>query len=295
MHPAINGQRISLLLLLAFASFTVPPLIGAPSPGTILDVLAADRGDPFQNTVAAAEAATDKVFAQFSQDCLLNGMGVLSTNLAVYGTIAPNASDDPYWGNFTCTQPTNGLPGTSIGLLSPSPVYAPLAGQFGDLAGFSSVYRIASNARFESGAGSRNATVWQDVAVESVPIFEFEIYYKSLLELTWAPTLVMRGHVHSDSDIYVGSATNLSFSNLVTTAGQILEPAWDGFLPSNYTAPIYYGGSPLPGYVTGEPAFSLPTGMANTTSNLHAIIDPPLPGKMSTLPWAGNDFIIRPA
>ncbi len=51
--------------------------------------------------------------------------------------------------------------------------------------------------------------------VYMVPIFQFAVFYNSLLEFTWTATLTLNGRVHANGDIYVGSASALTFNSVV--------------------------------------------------------------------------------
>src|ERR1035437_1214371 len=74
----------------------------------------------------------------------------------------------------------------------------------------------------------------------STPLFQFGIFYNSLLEFTWCAPMTINGRTHANGDIYTGSAWPLTFNSLVTKAGTISSPAWDGHLTSEYTVPTIF-------------------------------------------------------
>ncbi len=111
--------------------------------------------------------------------------------------------------------------------------------------------------------------IQEDVTLNSLPIFQFAIFYNSLLEFTWAAPLTVRGRVHANNNIFVGSASALSFSNTVTCTGGIYKTNWAGHLTSEMTGTITYSGNP--GSSTNVPFILLPLG----TNNVHSIIDMP--------------------
>jgi hypothetical protein len=103
------------------------------------------------------------------------------------------------------------------------------------------------------------------------PLFQFAIFYNSLLEFTWCGPMTVMGRTHANGDIYTGSAYPLTFRSIVTTTGSISSPAWDGHSTSDYTNKAYFYGF----YSTNFPHLTVPIG----TTNAHAIIDMPPDGE----------------
>jgi len=116
--------------------------------------------------------------------------------------------------------------------------------------------------------------------VYTVPIFQFAIFYNSLLEFTWSATLTLNGRVHANGDIYVGSASPLTFNSVVTTAGAIYKTNWDGHTLGQMTGAINYNGNP--GWVTNVSRLTLPVGLNNTPAAGREIIKQPPPGEDPT-------------
>jgi hypothetical protein len=57
-----------------------------------------------------------------------------------------------------------------------------------------------------------------------IPVFEFAVFYNSLLEFTWNATMTVNGRTHANGDIYTGSHWSLTFNSLVTKTGTISCP-----------------------------------------------------------------------
>lgn len=114
--------------------------------------------------------------------------------------------------------------------------------------------------------------------VYSVPIFQFAIFYNSLLEFTWNATLTVNGRVHANGSIFVGSSSPLTFNSVVSTAGAIYKTNWDGHTLGQFTGAVTYNGSP--GYMTNVTPLYLHVG-TNSFSSAAAreIINPPPPGE----------------
>lgn len=156
-------------------------------------------------------------------------------------------------------------------------VYVPLQSQYYALSGWRTVYRVLSNARQTTGSFNLTTGVQQDVETDSIPVFQFAIFYNGLLEFTRAATFNVRGRVHANGDIYVGSSTPLSFDTTVTATGSILKRLWAGSSQSDYSGTISYRGNPA--YRTNMPALQLPVGTNNSAAAVREIINMPPAGE----------------
>ncbi len=113
--------------------------------------------------------------------------------------------------------------------------------------------------------------------MDSIPVFQFAIFYNSLLEFTWAAPLTVRGRVHANGNIFLGSAWPLAFNATVTDTGIIIKTNWAGHTLSDYTGSITYSGSPT--YSTNVPVLQLPIGTNNTPAAVREIVNMPPPGE----------------
>ncbi len=204
----------------------------------------ADRGSQILVNAAAADAATEKALAQINKDYLINGEAYIATNLAYYSTLVPTAADNAYWSNYTFLN-TYWVP--QVG--ATNSIYIPpmLGSNFFTMV----AYVIQTNSPYTNLIGAAH----QDVGLMSNPLFQFAIFYNSLLEFTTAGTLTITGPVHANSNIYVGSGNPLTFNGTVTATGYITNPAWGGDLQYQYTGSVTYNGTPARGW---QPA-SLPS------------------------------------
>ena len=122
----------------------------------------------------------------------------------------------------------------------------------------------------------------------AIPVFEFAVFYNSLLEFTWTATMTLNGRVHANSDIFVGSPQNVTFNRLVTTSGGIFTTNWAGHTTGDFTGAVTYASSP--GYLTNMPALTLPIGTSNTVAALREIINPPPPIEDSNSPMGAQRY-----
>lgn len=263
---------INLVLMLSSTAFAQ----------TLQSARDADRGSQYYVNSAAAGAATEKVLAQMTADFIAGGQTLVDSNLSLYSSWVPLASDNPYWTNFAFLNPqtgaTNSISVAQTILTNHATTIVGLQG----MNGFQSLYRISSYARQTNNANTNlTGGTELDVALYTVPIFEFAIFYNSLLEFTTAGALVIKGYVHANSNIHVGSANPLTFNYPVTTTGVITNPPWAGITDTNnYSGAVNYNGTPAPGHFTGQPALNLPMGTNGTApTNMLQIIYPPPNGE----------------
>ncbi len=240
------------------------------------------RSNEYAETTAAAEAAVEKVLGRIQVDFQIDAEARVAANLASYRTTIPTSAEDSVWSRFTF----NDAQGTSGNMYltritqESNPPYVALQNQFKGLNGFASTYRVVSNAQIPGRPVI--GTAQEEVQLAEIPVFQFAIFYNGLLEFTWAAPLIVRGRVHANGDVYVGSACDLTFDRVVTTTGRILRAAWGGHTPGQYTGDITYNGTPLPGFMTGVPAITLPIGVDNTASAVREILYPPPNGESPT-------------
>jgi hypothetical protein len=280
--------------LVCFAT-AMPAFSQVPSP---LNIRAVDRGTEQYNTTAAADAATEKVIQSLAADFQSGGEALVSNNISYYESLYPNATDDPYWGNYSFTSPATGAPGTWVGLLSTNPVVLP--GLAPGSYVYGSTYRIAANAQLTNGGTGLTAAVWQDLALAymvpptNLSVFQYAIFYNGTLEFSDCATMTVNGRVHCNSNINVGctSASTLTFNYFVDLAGIITNPPALGIAQANWVAShIIYNGLPSPGYGTGEQVISFLGAFTNIdTTSSREIINPPPVGESTSSPVSAQRY-----
>ena len=234
-----------------------------------------ERNNSWVKSLNAAEAATEKVIARMRYDYVYGQDAFVTNNLATYRTYVPTAAENSYWGNFVFS---DGLGNSNKTFVQPitSRTYTNLTSQYSGLNGFQTIYRVMSNVRPLIGTYPVSAAVQQDVETDSIPVFQFAIFYNGLLEFSTAATMTVRGRTHANANIYTGSGSRLTFNGTVTTSGTISSPANAGSSPPwSYTGT--YNGSPT--YRTNVPVLNLPVGTNNSSAAVHAIIEMPPGGE----------------
>ena len=185
----------------------------------------------------AAEAATEKIFAQRAYDFQANGPGYVTNQLAAGAyNLVPTSTDNAYWANVVFSNPQSGAVGsTYVGFLTNynGPMPTQYTNQFATL---SPVYRITSNAtmpgtQFPDVVG----TAQEDVMLALVPITTYAIFYNTELEFSDCATMVVNGRVHCNADICVGTSSGLTFNGPVTCGSTLSGPGRGGVGP--WTSP----------------------------------------------------------
>ncbi len=272
-RPQAGFSTLMTLVLIA----TTAVVLAATLNRTYTSAKLNDRYSFFTICNSAAEAATEKVMSRMIADIEQNGEAQVIANISTYQTgFLPTASENPYWTNFQFSD-VNGVANqitvTNISTNNNSAL-TPLQSQYPGLNGFCSTYAIIANVKPVNANYNFTSAVEQTVQLAEIPVFQFAIFYNSLLEFTTAGTLVVQGRVHANSNIYVGSGNPLTFNYTVTSTGVITNPPWAGVTSTNsYTGTITYNGSPKTG--TGSPTLVLPIGTTNNSpTNVIQILYP---------------------
>src|SRR6478736_1212355 len=141
------------------------------------------RAKQYQSSMYAAESAVEKVYARFRADYLSGGHAAISNNISLYRTMVPLGSENPHWRNFEFWNAGNGLNQTYVNLIS-NKSYQVIDGSYAGLNGWRGIYRVISNARPLLGLNQVGAGVQQDISLDTIPAFQFAIFYNGQLEFT---------------------------------------------------------------------------------------------------------------
>jgi hypothetical protein len=236
------------------------------------------RNNQYVAGLYAAEAATEKVYAMMKADFLSGQLTAITNHLGQYqGTIpGTSANESAYWNQYQFSDGAGHLNSTYVACTLTAwqlmTNWGPVPSQYAGLNGWTNNYRIVSNAKQISGTTYNITSACQlEVALDLIPVFQFAIFYNSLLEFTWCAPMTVNGRTHANGNIYTGSICQLTFNGLVTKTGTISSPAWDGHATSDYTVATAFNA----GYSTNCQALTLPIG----TTNAHAIIEMPPTGE----------------
>ncbi len=286
LAPHRSSAGYSLLLVLSTCTALLL-VMGTTMLRTSSVALVNNRNQHYTTGLYAAEAACEKVLSRMRSD-YANGI-TISNNLPIYRTLVPTPSENSYWGNFAFSDATGTGNHTYVQCIS-NTTYALLSGPYAGLNGWSTTYRILSNVVQTNSPYNITNALQQDVECNVVPMFQFAIFYNSLLEFTWAAPLTVRGSTHANSSIFLGSSSPLTFTAFVSGSGIMTETNWGGHTMSQYTGTISFATNLYGGYATNYPQLTLPIGTNNTPDAVRQVIDLPPAGESPTSAMGSQRF-----
>jgi hypothetical protein len=255
-----------ILVLLIIAVSTI--YFAATCTRTYTEAHLNDRNTQFMITENAAEAATELAVARMRYDYITSGFGTVTNNLAIYRTNIPAVADNTFWRKFQFSDGQGHANQMYVSCIS-NTAWGQAQAAFPGLYGYFSIYRVLCNATMTNTSYHITNAVQQDLALNAIPIFQFAIFYNSLMEYTWCATFTINGRVHANGSIYTGSSSQLTFNGNVTTTTSISSPANDGHSPPYTYNGTFNGGLATNGYIL------LPLG----TNNVHNIVQEPPTGE----------------
>ena len=260
--PRREGYTLVIVLLMIVVSLIA---FQASLTRTYTEAHLNERNNQYVAGQNAAEAATELAIARMRYDYLVAGLGAMSNNLPICRTNLPNVADNSYWGNYRFSDGQGHANQIYVQCIS-NTTWGPLQSGYPGLYAWFPTYRVIANATWTNSSYRITNAVQQDLTFNAIPIFQFAIFYNSLMEYTWCAAFTINGRVHANGSIYTGSVQPLIFNGQVTTTSSISSPGNDGHTPGQYTdRGTFSGGAATNGYIL------LPLG----TNNVHALIDQP--------------------
>ncbi|MGA9778415.1 MAG: hypothetical protein ACLPRE_07150 [Limisphaerales bacterium] len=240
------------------------------------------RSIQYNQSVAAAQAATEKVVSQINQDFLYGGEALVINNLNTYRqNTVPSSSDSPYWSTWKFDD-GNGNTGQTYVQRAPGTSYIVLDSTYAGLQGFASTYTIVSHAQDTASPQAVTAGVYQQLQLVGIPIFQFAMYSSGEMEISCGQPFNITGRVHSNGELYVEPDSSLTFESSVTAVESILfqrDPLDTRGPPSGSV--VYVNPDEK---VSPVPALTLPIGTTNTPEGVREIIEPPPAGEDPSSP-----------
>ncbi len=265
----------ALLLTLIMSALALAILAGVMS-WSATNTRLTYRSIQYNRSIAAAEAATQKVASQINRDFLNGGESLVVNNLNAYQSTVPSPSDSTYWGTWEFDD-GNGNLGQTYVQRETEVNYVVLDSTYAGLKGYVSTYTVVSHARDTASIQDVNAGVYQELQLASIPIFQFAMYSSGEMEISCGQPFDITGRVHSNGNLYVEPDSTLTFESSVTAVGSILfqrdpldtrSPPVGGVTyvhPDQKAAPVA--------------ALTLPIGATNTPTAVREIIEPPPAGE----------------
>ncbi|HMP83528.1 MAG TPA: hypothetical protein PKA41_12580 [Verrucomicrobiota bacterium] len=285
--PSRRGTSGGYALLIVLAIGAVSAVILAASlTHTINTATLNERNNQSVANLNAAEAAVEKVVARMLADFRSGGEDAVQNNLESYREMVPTGDEDPHWDQFEFSDGEGNAGRTHVTVIS-NRSYVSLESQYMGLGGWVTTYRVLSNARPVTGRFTTHTNAaQQEIQVASIPLFQFAYFYNGLMEFTTARNMTVNGRVHANGDIFFSGSGPNTFNAPVTATGTIQKrESWGTTLGSG-TGPTTFNG--VPDFRTNVAHLPLLRGVANTSSNLHKIIELPPTGE-DVNAWPGRD------
>jgi hypothetical protein len=270
------GQAGSALMLTLIMSAIALAILASAMSWSASNTRLTYRSIQYTRSVAAAEAATEKVVSQINRDFLYGGEGLVVNNLNAYQSTVPSSSDSDYWSTWVFNDASGNLGrtyvqrGTSVNYVTLNPPYT-------GLQGFVSTYTVVSDAKDTASPQDLTVGVLQQLQLASIPIFQFAMYSSGDMEISCGQPFDINGPVHSNGHLYVEPDSLLTFESSVTAVVDILFQR----------DPLDTRSPPAGGVVYVHPdqkvspvaALTLPIGTTNTPEAVREIIEPPPAGE----------------
>ena len=137
--------------------------------------------------------------------------------------------------------------------------------------GNKSKLRIVANAKARYSEANPVGSVYQDIELLRVPIFQFAIFYNIDLEIDNLPVMTITGPVHCNTNVYLNPVNTLTFKGDVTSAGNIYLTPMPGNPLPDASGPIVYQGA----HLSGASTLNLPIGTNTSSDAIHTLIEVP--------------------
>ena len=254
---------LMVMVMMAISLVIVTGLSGYSSGNAKLN----QRNNDYYLTLAASEAATEKVLTYITSDFRDYGDGYVISRLDNYRKLEPKATESPEWGTFDFMNLAGQKDRTEIQYTALAG-FAPMGGSYGTLRASKNRFRILSNAQSHNSMDGVVASVYQDIELARIPIFQYAVFYNVIMEYTPQPPMVITGPVHCNTNIYMNPSGSLTFNSAVTSAGSIVNGPNPVGPFGDLGGSLTYKTPP----VSGVSALTLPIGTNNSPAAVQQVL-----------------------
>ena len=273
ISPTSSERGATLLMVLVLCGATLL-ILGSSLSWTLVSSNQSARNNEYFKTVAAAEAATEKVLTAIAKDYQTAGESLVFNNLTSYRAKVPLLTEDSVLGRYEYSNGLGQKNQTHVQFVPPSE-FRVLSAQYKGLRGYASTFRLISNSRDTTSRFNITGAVRQDIEVATIPLFQFAIFYNLDLEINPGPVMTVSGPVHSNKDIFLQPQATLTFQDDVTSAGNIINNKKPGDPTTRSGGSIVFNDE----HDSGISTLNLPIGIDNTPVNVRKVIEPPAAGE----------------
>jgi hypothetical protein len=246
-----------------------------------------DRHNEFIRAQYVAEAGAEKTFAMMRNFMRTMGRAPNQADLdSMANTFLPTTADN---GSFSAYQfvthqdVTDSVSCTVIGAATNQTISeGPYAGLYGLVQRYSVTSRVRTIAR----PVSLTAGIQREIQYQSIPIFQFAVFYNQDLEIENGPPMVINGRVHGNANGYFAPDTSLTFLSPVTIAKKIYTNPIPGDLhKSTWNMPDYGTASSA---TESASSLNMPLYPTSASNDAHDILE--MPPASGTDPIASDRF-----
>jgi hypothetical protein len=270
-EPRQTGAKgYALLIILVFLGVTALTLAGMMS-WLASSAKQTSQNNQFLASESAAESADELVIATMTRDYLNQAVNSVSA----YTSLVP--TNTPLWPvAYNFSDASGNLNKTTVAYGTFSSTLQPLTSQFSRLEGYVQPVTITSTATPTGRLYNVPATVSENIQFDTIPIFQFAIFYNLNMEISPGAGMTIQGPVYCNASIWAHNSS-LTFNSSVDAVGVISTATTDPF-SKNYTSG---SGSPnfLVPFLTNQPSLTMPiTGTNNSATSVQNILNLPPPG-----------------
>src|SRR4051812_12479302 len=178
-----RGSALLLVLVLGSASLLI--VLGILSWSHSNTNFAA-RNNQYYRTLAAAEAATEKIAARVGNDYQNFGVALVTANLDSYRATVPTSDENSYWSGFQFTDENGVANQVSVDWL-PINDSTVLSSRYKGLRGSAYDMRILCKAREVNSPYYIVARNRQNLELSVVTVFQYAVFYNVDLEINPSP------------------------------------------------------------------------------------------------------------
>jgi len=269
--PAESGSALALTMIMTVIALAI---LGAAMSWSANTTQLTHRSVQYTRSVAAAEAATEKVLSRMQQDYLSGGDLLVRDNVASYRQLVPQSADSAFWSQWEFND-ANGNTGRTFVQNAVSSSYVVLDSAYAGLRGFVSTYTVVAHARETGAPQNIVAGVLQEVKLARIPVFQFAMYSSGDMEISCGQPFKITGQVHANKTLYVEPSSDLTFQSDVTAVLDILFQREALDTRSAPSGTVVYQAKKTP----HVGAMSLPIGTNNSPEAIREIIQPPPSGE----------------
>ena len=274
MAPGKPGQTGSALMLTMLMTGIALAILAGAMTWSANSTRLTHRSIQYTRSIAAAEAATEKVLSRLNRDYLRGGEKLIQDNLVSYRLTVPGSSDSSYWNQWEFNDASGHIGQTYVQSPNAS-AYVVLASPYAGLRAVASLYTVVAHARDTAAIQQVVGGILQQVQLARIPIYQFIMYSSADMEISCGQNFTVFGRVHSNGQLYVEPDSRLTFQTGVTAVNNILFQRH----------PLDTRGSPNGGVVyegtktASVPAMTIPIGVTNSPEAIRDIIQPPPSGE----------------